>query len=238
MGYMLTIARREFTSYFLSPIAYVVIGLFMLLAGLLFLMNVFLPGEPATLRGMFVYLIWVLIPVAPAISMRLVAEELRSGSIETLMTSPITDTQVILGKWLGGLGFFLSMLGPTLLFVLTLAIWGEPDYGPILTGYIGIFFVGALYMSIGTFASVMSRNQIISFLVTVFIILMLTVVPYFLPRVVPAWAFEAVSYVNVNDRFNDFAKGVFDFSHLIYFATVTAFFLLLAVKLLESRKWR
>lgn len=238
MSNTLSIARRELSSYFFSPIAYVVMCVFLLLSGLLFLSTTFAPGSPAELRYLFEALVWVLIAVAPAISMKLVADELRSGTIETLMTSPVTDTQVILGKWLGATLFYAAALVPTLIFVVLLATWSAPDYGPVFSGYLGLLMVGGLYLAIGTFASVMTRNQIIAFLITVFVILLFTVVTYFLPQRMPAHWGQAVLYVNVNSQFDDFSKGLIDVSHLVYFASGIVLFLVLAVKLLESRKWR
>lgn len=234
----LTIARREFSSFFFSPIAYVVMCVFVLLASLMFLMTTFAPNEPATMRNLFFWLVWILVFIVPAISMRLMSEELRSGTIETLMTAPVSDTAVVLGKWLGGLGFFAVTLGLTLIYVMLLALWAEPDYGPIFTGYIGLLLVGGLYMAIGTFASVLSRNQIIAFLLTLFIILLLTVVTYFVPRFLPAEMASSVYYINVNEQYNDFAKGLIDTSNFVFFFSGIALFLVLAVKAIESRKWR
>lgn len=238
MGTTFNIARRELTNFFYSPIAYVVICVFVLMAGLMFLSTVFSPGQPAALRPLFFWLVWILVAIVPAISMRLLSEELRSGTIEPLMTSPVSDVQVVLGKWLGGLGFFAVLLAPTLVYLALLAAFSEPDYGPIITGYVGLLLVGALYMAIGTFASVMTRNQIIAFLVTVFIILMFTVATYFLPEHLPArWA-QALYYVNVNEQYEDFAKGLIDTSNFVYFFSGITLFLVMAVKALESRKWR
>jgi ABC-2 type transport system permease protein len=238
MTHILTIARRELSSFFFSPIAYVVMGLFVGLAGLLFLMTVFAPNEPASLRNLFFWLVWILVFIVPAISMRLLSEELRSGTIETLMSAPVTDTQVILGKWLGGLAFFAVLLSTTLILLGILAAFSSPDFGPIFSGYLGLLLVGGLYMAIGTFASVMSRNQIIAFLITVFIILLLTFVTYFLPRFLPPHYAQAVYYINVNEQFDDFARGLIDTSNFVYFLSGITLFLTLAVKTIESRKWR
>jgi len=238
MNNTFAIARRELSSFFFSPIAYVVMCVFMLLSGLFFMLTVFAPGEPASLRNLFFWMVWILIAIVPAISMRLLSEELRSGTIEPLMTSPVSDINVIVGKWLGGLMFFAVLLAPTLSLLVILAIWSDPDYGPIFTGYLGLLLVGGLYMSIGTFASVMTRNQIIAFLLTIFLILMLTVVTYFLPRFLPAGFSEAVFYLNVNEQYEDFSKGLIDTSNFVYFFSGITLFLVLAVKALESRKWR
>ncbi|MBI1368205.1 MAG: ABC transporter permease subunit [Planctomycetes bacterium] len=241
MNNTLAIARRELSSFFFSPIAYVVMAVFALLSGLFFLAapnGSFAPGEPAQMRHAFFWLVWVLIAIVPAISMRLVSEELRMGTIEPLMTSPISDVEVILGKWLGGLSFFVVLLVPTFVFVALLAIWGKPDYGPIFTGYLGMLLVGGLYMAIGTLASVLTRNQIIAFLLTVFLILLLTVVTYFVPSYLPVRFAEAVLYVNVNEQYGAFSKGLIDTSNFVFFLSGIALFLVLAVKALESRKWR
>ncbi|MDP7347466.1 MAG: ABC transporter permease, partial [Phycisphaeraceae bacterium] len=164
----LTIAKRELTSLFYSPIAYVVLGVFALVSTLLFLMS-FIPGQAATLRDEFGWIVWLMAFIVPAISMRLVSEELRSGTIEPLMTSPISDAQVITGKWIGGLGFFLVMLSPLAVHLIVLEINADPDYGPIASGIVGLLFVGGLYMAIGVFVSSITQNQIIAFLITVLI---------------------------------------------------------------------
>lgn len=238
MSNTLAIARRELSSFFFSPIAYLVMCGFLMLSGLFFMLTVFATGQPAEMRNLFFWMVWILIIVVPAISMRLVSEELRSGTIEPLMTSPISDVQVILGKWLGGLMFFVALLATTLSLLFILTLWSQPDYGPVFTGYLGLILVGGLYMAIGTFASVLTRNQIIAFLLTIFLILLLTVVTYFLPRILPpTWA-PAAYYINVNEQYDDFSKGLIDTSNFVYFLSGITLFLVLAVKALESRKWR
>ena len=238
----LSIARREMSSYFFSPIAYVVVCLFLILSAIIFLIFTLRAGGPAEMRVLFAGLVWVLIPVLPAIGMRLIAEEHRSGTIESLMTCPISDTQVVLGKWLGAVGFYVVILATTFIYVIALTIWADPDWGPIFTGYVGLLLVGALYLAIGTFASTLSRNQIVAFLVAVAIILLLTLVATFLPRAFPdSWQQNMIvmmSYVNVNDHFEAFRKGLIDTSNFVYFLSGTALFLVLAVKALESRRWR
>ncbi len=210
----------------------------MFLAGLFFLLFQFLPEKPAEMRSVFLWLVWILIVIVPAISMRLVSEEKRSGTIEAIVTLPISDAALIMGKWLGAMIFFVVLLLPTLCFPAVLEIWANPDYGPIMTGYVGLLLVGSLYLAIGTFASVLTRNQIIAFLVSVFIILMLTVIPFFLPRFLSPNMAEVVLYINVNHQYDDFAKGIIDTSDLVYFISTTVMFLVLAVKALESRRWQ
>lgn len=231
------IAKREFDSFFLSPIAYVVAFLFLLLTGVLFNLN-FQQGAPAEMRTLFVALTFVLIPVGPAISMRLLAEELKSGTLETLMTSPVTDIEVVVGKWLGGLGFLIALLIPTLIYVLILEVHGNPEYGPILTGYLGVICVGAMYVAIGLFASSLTRNQIIAFISAMFIILLFAVIAHVAPPYLPTNWQQLIWYISVPQRLIDFSKGILDFKDFVYFISGTALFLTFAVKALETRRWR
>ncbi len=241
MNQTIAIARRELTSLFFSPIAYVVLALFGFVATLIF-MSVFWPGNPAELRTSFMWVVWLMVFLVPAISMRLVSEELRSGTIETLMTAPINDTQVIVGKWLGAMGFLVVLLSPLLLHLIVLVCFSKPDYGPILTGFLGLLLVGGLYLAIGAFASTATQNQIIAFLVTVFITGTLTIVMHFLGGARFVTAVPAINttvfYLNVNEQYAQFAKGVLDTKCIVYFLSGIALFLFFAVKLLESKRWR
>jgi ABC-2 type transport system permease protein len=202
--------------------------------------NNFGPGVPASLRPTFQGVIWLLIFLAPAVSMRLLSEEFRSGTIESLMTSPVCDTHVILGKWLGAMGFFLVLLAPLVILAAVLEIHADPDLGPIFTGLLGLLLVGGLYLAIGTFASATSENQIIAFLLTIFVICTITFLTFFLPQAgfVSPHVREALYYLNVNLQFEDFSKGLFDTSNLVFFVSGIILFLFFAVKLLESRRWR
>ena len=239
MNQTLAIAKRELTSLFFSPIGYVVLGLFALGTTLIFFIG-FTQGQPATLRPTLDGVVWLMIFLVPAVSMRLVSEELRSGTVEPLMTSPVTDTQVILGKWLGAMGFFCMLLMPLVVLVIVLEMASSPDYGPILTGLLGLVLVGGLYMAVGTFASAATQNQIIAFILAVFIICFFTIAMFFLPQAsfISSDLRQAMFYINVNMQFDDFNKGLIDTSNFIYFASSIALFLFLAVKLLESRRWR
>ncbi len=205
MNQTMTIAKRELTALFYSPIAYVVLALFALGATMLFLLN-FAPGREAALRLTLDWVVWLAIFLVPAISMRLVSEEYRAGTVELLMTSPVSDTQVIVGKWLGAMGFVLTLLAPLAVFWLVLELKGDPDPGPILSGLIGLLLVGGFYLAIGTFASATTQNQIIAFLLTVFIICLFTFLTAFLPQqpFIGQGLREAMFYMNVNAQFDDF----------------------------------
>lgn len=239
MNPTITIARRELTSLFFSPIAYVVLGVIALGTALLFVMG-FASGQPASLRSTLSGLIWLQIFVVPAISMRLVSEEFRSGTVETLLTAPVSDTQIIIGKWLGAMGFYAVLLAPLLLLALVLEAYGDPDWGPIRTGILGLLLVGGMYLAIGTFASALTQNQIIAFLITVLMICLLTIALFFIPQAawVPQWLSRAMHYANVNHQFETFSKGLLALPNVIYFISGIALFLFLAIKTLESRRWR
>lgn len=239
MNPTLAIAKRELTALFFSPIAYVVMGLFSLGASLLFLMN-YSPGYEASLRDTFFWVVWLMIFLIPAISMRLISDEFRTGTIESLMTAPINDAQVIVGKWLGAMGFLLVLMIPLVVLTILLALTARPDYGPIITGLLGLVLVGGLFLAIGTFSSASTQNQIISFLLTVFILCLLTFVTWFLPMA--AWMPDnlrpAFYVLNINEEFESFNKGLIDLRNLVYFACGISFFLFLAVLLLQSKRWR
>lgn len=239
MNQTLTIAKRELTSLFFSPIAYVAVGVFALIASLLFFLF-FGSGEPAEIRNELGWIVWLLAFIIPAISMRLITEEFRSGTIEMLMTAPITDTQLIVGKWLGAMGFLLALFSPLVAHVVVLEINAAPDYGPIVTGFVGLIAVGGLYMAIGTFASAATQNQVIAFLLTLLITGLLSMGMGILASrpFMPDWLQQALFYINVDSQFADFAKGLIDTSNFVYFLSGIALFLFLAVKVLESRRWR
>lgn len=239
MSRLWVIARRELTSLFVSPIAYVVFGLFALITSLMFMLT-FEPGQQATMRTSFTGTVWVLVFLVPAISMRLLSEELRSGTIESLMTSPLSDMQVIVGKWLGALLFLLVLLSPLVVQMALLEVYAAPDYGPLLTGLLGLVLVGGLYLAIGTLMSAVNENQIIVFMLTMFVTGFLTIGLYFLAPLTiwPERVQATLFYINVDRRFEDFGKGVIDTRNLVFFISGILAFLFIAVKVLESKRWR
>ncbi len=236
-----TIAKRELTSLFYSPVAYVVLGLFGFGTALLFLGG-FGPGAPAEMRNLQWSVLWLMVPLVPAISMRLISEEYRSGTIEPLMTLPISDTQVVIGKWLGAMGFLLTLMIPIALMVLVLSINSDPDLGPILVGMLGLLMVGGLYLAIGTFASSTTQSQIIAFLVTTAVVLAFSPLAVMLARAGwvadKDWLKHALFYINVFGQFEDFSKGIIDLGRVVFFISGTGLFLFFATLTLQSRRWR
>ncbi|QQE11705.1 ABC transporter permease subunit [Planctomycetota bacterium] len=239
MNKVLTLAKRELESLFFSPVAYLALAVFAFVTAFVFAYGIFVPGMQASMSDMFTYLVWLLIFIAPAISMRLISEEASSGTLEMLMTSPISDTQIILGKWLGALGFFLVLLSPIFLQIILLEIKADPDYGPIITGLFGILLIGGLYLAIGIFVSAFNNSQLVTFMITVLITGLFTFGMYFLARAefMPSQMKVAMFYMNVNEQFRSFSKGLIDIRNIIYFVSAIAFFLFLGIKTLEARRW-
>jgi len=233
----ITIARRELSSYFYSPIAYVAMTLFLLACGFLF-WDDFRPGQPATMRTIFEWMVWLLVMVIPILSMGLLAQEWATGTIETMMTAPVEEHEVVLGKFFGSFVFFLVLLAPTLLFLVMLRIFARPDYGPIFSGYLGLILVGALFISIGLFCSSLTKSQVVAAVAAAAILFVVTVVPWFAAgQATLSTPLRKITDQGVMARYADFAKGVIDTGNLVYFVVATAVFLFLTVKVLESRRW-
>ncbi len=240
MKHTLTIAFRELNSLFRLPAGWVVLALYVFLCAVVFAISCLKPGEPATLRPFFVLSGWLLLPVIPAVSMRLMSEELRSGTIESLVTAPVTDVAIILGKFLGAGLFLMAMLVPTVVFpvVLFLVSNPTPDVGPVLAGYASLILQGLLYLAIGVVASTLTSNQTLAFLATLFAIMAVLMVSQLAVAYIPTGWLSYVQPLLVGPRILDFAKGVVDTSHVVFFTTLSAWFLLVAIVVLHSRRWR
>jgi ABC-2 type transport system permease protein len=238
MSRAITIARREFLGYLFSPIAYVAMTLFLIIAGLLFRKD-FQPGEPAAMRTIFDWMVWLLVFIVPLLCMGLLAQEWASGTIESLMTAPVGETDVVVGKFLGSLLLFVLLIVPTLFYVVMLRIYSRPDYGPIFSGYLGILLVGALFISIGLFCSSLTRSQIVAAVTTSAILFVITILPWWVGgEATLAGFWRSLADQTVFRRYTDFSKGVIDLGNLVFFIAATAVFLFLTVKVLESRRWK
>ena len=246
MSKSLVLARRELAGYFYSPMAYVIGALIMLVMSALFFFGfeltgiprVFQAGSEASLRPLFESMAYVMIFAAPLLTMRLLSGEYDSGTIETLMTSPVTDTQVVIGKFLGVLCFYMVLLAGTGVFLVLMIIYGQPDAGVAIMGYLGMTLMGAAFLAVGLFTSALTRYQIIAAvgamaILAVFSILMQQVVAHG----AEPWNYLA-RHLSAMTYFKDFARGISDTRGLVFFLTATALFLFLSVKTLESRRWR
>lgn len=232
------IARREFAAFFRLPLGWVVIALYLSLTGAVFAIGAMVPGEPATLRTFFGLTNWILMFVAPAISMRLLSEELRSGTIEPLMTAPVSDWQVVAGKFAGGWLFFMAMLAPTLIYPATLEFLADPDYGPIAAGYLGLAMLGMLYIAIGLLFSAATPNQTLAFLGALFFMLLIRLATLQGPRFLGEPFDRALQAMSIDLRMEDFSKGVIDTGNIVFFVAASVWFVALAVVVTESRRWR
>lgn len=238
MKKIFTIARREFDSYFTSFIAYIAITVFVVITGVLvFFKGEFFERNEASLRVLFEWVPLIFLGYIPAITMRLISEEKRSGTIELLVTMPVTDWQIVLGKYLAGLGFLIVSLAMTLHFPLIVALKGAPDWGPIIGGYFGLLLIGAAYLAIGLMTSTWTRNQIVSFILS----LLFCGFFFFIGKAVEkVWINmkPIFDYISFDYHFHNIERGVLDTRNIIYFVSLIMLCLVISVQSLSARKWR
>jgi ABC-2 type transport system permease protein len=236
MSATLAISKRELRTYFNSPVAYIVVTVFMLLAGYLFFNTVFIEKQ-AEMRGYFGLVPMLFTFIIPAMTMRLIAEEKGSGTIELLITMPVRDWEVVVGKFLAALGLLAVLLALTLVYAFTLASIGPIDKGPTYGGYLGLLLMGASYVAIGVMASSFTRNQIVAFILAFAICFAL----YLFGRVVqivPPALQPIISFLSIDNHFESISRGVIDTRDIIYYLSVIAVSLVIATVSLESRKWK
>jgi ABC-2 type transport system permease protein len=212
------ILKKEFTSYFVSPIAYIVISIFLLVTGWFFFTTFFLFNQ-ANLRNFFALLPIIFSFVVPAITMRLFSEELNVGSYEILLTLPVRFRDVVLGKFLAAVLFIAAMLIPTFAYPITVSFLGQLDWGPVAGGYIGAVLLGAAFSAIGLFASSLTRNQIIAFITGMAICFSLTLIDkmlFFLPHSLLGF----LEYLGADFHFENISKGIIDSRDILYFVSV------------------
>ena len=247
MRKVLAIVRRELIAYFSSPLAYMVLTAFLLMQGYIFYLIVSFLNQPGTqamtpLRLFFggTIFFWLfLLFVVPVITMRLIAEERRSGTIEPLLTAPVTEGQVIAGKFLAALGFYVVLWLPTVIYVLILKSHSAIDLGPVAAGYLGILLLGFLFLGVGTFASTLTNNQLIAAILAFAAMIALFSVGLLEQLVVSSSFFKsAFSYMNLWTQMDDFARGIVDTRHVVYQLSVGLLFLFLAARSLELKKGR
>jgi ABC-2 type transport system permease protein len=252
---ILLICRKELKSYFASPIAYLLMAAFGLIFGATFYsstsqfvrysfqsqmmgqqqqpMNV----NDLVIRQLLDFASTISLFLVPMISMRLIAEEKRTGTIELLLTSPIRDIEIILGKWFGAVTLLICVLGMSMLDIAMLFAWGKPDLKPVLIAYLGLILQGACLLAIGTFISTTTRNQIVAGGVTFFVCLLLLLLRYFT-------AFDSgplsqvVNYISIVTHFENFSKGVLDSKDVVFYLSMIFFSLFITSRAMESLRWR
>lgn len=233
----ITIMQRELRAYFTSTVAYTVAAFFLLICGYLFYATLRVTQE-ATLTYFFNNAAVIMLLLSPAMTMRLVAEERRTGSIELLMTAPVTETQVIAGKYLGAVLFYLSMLVLTLQYPFILLRLGAPDKGPMLSGYLGLFLLGAGFLAIGLVASTLTKNQIVAAVGAFAAMLLLWIISWVGSTGSTSTLTEILRNLSLFDRFQNFTKGLINTRDVIFFLSLIGFCLYLSVRALAGVKSR
>lgn len=257
MSNILAIADKELRAYFASPIAWVTVGLFALLVGGFYATNLFFfirqsmqmeqfaamgQGQPINvnqylIRPLLMNVSVIVLFVLPMITMRTYAEEKRSGTIELLLTSPLTDFQIIMGKFLGAVMLYIVMLFVTLVHMAVLFLYGRPEWQSIISGYLGLLLMGSAFISIGLFISSTTKNQIVAGMLTFSVLLLLWITGWFAESASPTAA-AVLNYLSITQHFDDFAKGVIDTTHVVYYLSFIAFGLFLTVKSVDAERWR
>ena len=235
MKHILTISGRQFRSYFNGPVAYIVICIVMLTLGFFFWNTFFLYGR-ASAREMFRWLGLILVFALPPLTMGLLAEEKRTGTIELLITMPVTEAQVILGKFLGVVGLYAVLLVLTLPYPISVSTLGNLDWGPVWSGYLGLFLQGSAILAIGLMASSWTSNQLIALFVALALSVFFWVLDKFL-ALLPTNAASALEWLSFDYHFQSMARGVVDLRDVLFFFSVTVFALAVAFRALESRRW-
>ena len=230
-----TIFQKELRSYFNSAVAYVVIVVFLAIVGWMYTSSMFLINV-ASLRLLFEWIPLVFLFVVPAVTMRLLAEEKKAGTIELLTTKPLHDWEIVAGKFLAAWALIGIALLPTLIYYITIAFLGDIDNGPVIGGYLGLLLMAGVYVSIGLLASSLTENQIVAFIVG----LLLMFAFYMMDKVlifVPDFMTSVVEYLGIDFHFSNIARGVIDSRDIVYFGSLLGFTLYLSVVSLEKRKW-
>jgi len=238
MRNVLTIAQRELVSYFTSPMAFVVTVFFLFFSGLIFTFSIYQRGATAEMRGLLGSMVFLTLMMAPFITMSLLAQERSSGTLELLLTKPVRDIEVVVGKYLGALGCYVTMLILTLQYPLLLSKYGDLDWGPAWVGYLGLLLAGGAFLAIGLFASSLTRSQMASAGICLGVFLFVWLI---------GWVSHLVSgensllgditkNISVFEIFGDFEKGLLDLKNIIYFLSLVFISLFMTVRVLEMRR--
>jgi ABC-2 type transport system permease protein len=255
MNNILAIAHKELKSYFSTPIAYIVIGFFALLFGYFFYAMLVIFNQQSLqfggagggavdinqqlIRPLFLNASVILLFVLPLITMRTYSEEKRSGTIELLLTSPVTDLEIILGKFLGAMALYAAMLAITVIHMLLLFSYAnpKPEWTVPVIGYVGLLLMGGCFISVGLLISSLTKNQIVSGMVTFAVFLLLWVINWIASFTGPTTQ-SVLNYLSITDHFDDFTRGILDTKHLIYYFSVMSFGLFLTARSVDTERWK
>lgn len=237
MREVLYIAGKELRSYFVSPVAYVIAAFWLLGTGIFFYSSVTLGRDPS-MRNVFGVVIILLLLITPALTMRLLAEESRTGTLELLLTAPVKDWAVVLGKFLGALGLYVVMIGLTLFYPLMIIVFrGNPDWGPIWSGYLGLLLLGMVFLAVGLFASALTSNQMVSAVIAFVLLLLLFVISQLSQSLGGALG-DFLLKISVSDRYNPFTQGIVDLRDVVFYLSMCALVLFFTVQVVEARRYR
>lgn len=231
------VAWKEIQVYFSNPTAYIVGMMFLALSGFFFARDLNDPFPQASLENFFDGATIVLILIAPALTMRLMAEEQKLGTIELLLTSPVRDWEVIIGKYIASFVFLIATVSLTLYYTVLLYVFASPDPGPIYSGYLGLALYGGAALAIGLLCSTLTSNQIVAAVVAMGILLVMFFADLASDNI-GGTASTIISEISIRSHFDDFDRGVIDTKHVVYYLSVIAFFLFMSIRALESRRWR
>lgn len=233
----MAIAWREIKTYFTSPMAYIIMAVYSALASYYFVTSISGVLPEATIRGFLIPSTLIFSLLSPLITMRLLAEEQKLGTLELLMTAPLKEYEIVLGKFIAALLTLVSTLVPTLYLVILLVMFGSPDLGPVLTGYLGLILFGMATLSLGLFASSLSPNQIVGAVLAMGVLIILSVIDL-ASNYVGGIFVTVVDQVSITNHFEDFSRGIIDTHDIVYYLLFTSFLLFLTIRSLESRRWR
>jgi len=253
MSNVFAIAGKELRSYFASPIAYIVVGLFALVFGYFYIVmvNFFVMqsmqsamgggGAMNVNRDLIHYVLQnvavVVLFLMPLITMRTYSEEKRTGTIELLLTSPVSDLQIIMGKFLGAMALYGLMLAVTLIHIALLFVYGRPEWKPIASGYLGLLLMGGCFVSVGLFFSSLTKNQIVAAVLTFVVLLLLWVIDW-MTNFASSGVASLLNYLSITSHLDDFAKGIVDTRHVVYYLSFITFGLFLTSRAVDSERWR
>ncbi|MCE5240673.1 ABC transporter permease [bacterium] len=235
MRNVLTIARREMMGYFTSPMAYAAMLFFLGVCGLIFVLSTSQSGAKADMTGMFHSMVFLSLLMCPVITMGLLAQETNSGTYELLMTRPVHDAEVVVGKFLGAFGLYLAIIVVSLEFPLIFEGFGSPDWGQTLCGYVGIILAGMAFLAVGVFTSSLTSNQIAAWLMGLILLLFFWLIGW-IGYGGSGLLGDVAKSLSSYENFGDLEKGVISSKNIVYFVTLIGFFLFLATRSLESRR--
>lgn len=230
-----TIYKREMKSFFLSPMAYIVIGFYLIITGYFF-STYLITQRYATMTPIYGYMLMVVLFISPILTMKLLADEVKLGTDQLLMTSPITVTDIVLGKFFAAITVYLVGIIFTLIYPVYLMMFGTPDIGPIFTGYLGLVLIGAAFIAVGVFASSLTENQMISGIIAFALNLLFWIVNL-IADAFQGKAKQFVQSISLIQRYNNFQKGVFSLNDLIFYLSFIIFFIFLTIRVVDKKRW-